>query len=114
MYNTYHATYYILKLYIDQNPMLDIAHKLTSGALAGAASGAILYPNDTVRRLMQMQGHNGRPIIYRNTLACWKHTYQHGGVQRFYHGVMPYMARLIPNSAITFGAFELAKHILDL
>jgi solute carrier family 25 phosphate transporter 23/24/25/41 len=91
-----------------------VAYKLTAGALAGATSGAILYPNDTVRRLMQMQGHHGRPMLYKNTIACWKHTYQHGGVRRFYQGVWPYMARLVPNSAITFGCFEFAKQILDL
>ena len=30
-----------------------IVHKLVSGALAGSAAGIFMFPNDTVRRLLQ-------------------------------------------------------------
>lgn len=97
----------------EDSNILKAGYKLGSGAIAGAMSGLILYPNDTVRRLMQMQGSsNGTDIQYKNALDCWIKTFRNHGIRRFYHGLLPYMARIIPNSAITFGVFELVKPLV--
>ena len=87
--------------------------RLVCGACAGSAAGMVMYPNDTVRRLMQMQGLDGAPRVYKSTLDCWATVMREHGVWRFYRGAGPYLARLAPNAAIQFGTYEALKKWLD-
>jgi hypothetical protein len=83
--------------------------KLLAGAMAGCAAGAFMFPNDTVRKLLQMhQPHDGGPP-FTSAFNCWKRTYQSLGVRRFYRGVVPYMLRIAPGSAIQFSVYETLK-----
>lgn len=88
--------------------------KLLSGGIAGVAAGVVMFPNDTVRRLMQMQGHNGSEIKYTSAWNCWVTVYREEGLQRFFRGAWPYMLRMLPNSAIQFATYNvLADKLLD-
>lgn len=86
--------------------------KLVCGALAGATAGCVLYPNDTVRRLLQIQGTRGAEKVYSSALDCWRKTYASGGIRRFYRGIVPYLIRMAPNSAIQFGTYEYLKSLV--
>ena len=92
--------------------------KLLAGAVAGLFAGVMMFPNDTVRKLMQIDGYehapsdlrtknNSRP--YSSAWDVWKRVYTEHGVGRFYRGVVPYMLRIVPGSAIQFGAYETLK-----
>lgn len=50
----------------DKNGNLSIVGKLSAGAIAGSLAGFTVYPNDTVRRLLQMQksATSGHSIKY--------------------------------------------------
>ena len=78
--------------------------KLAAGFLAGGVAGSVLFPNDTVRRLLQM-----REVQYTSAMDCWVRTYRTHGVRRFFRGLTPYLVRVLPNSAIQFGAYNLLK-----
>jgi hypothetical protein len=89
---------------------------LFSGALAGCTAGLVMFPNDTVRKLMQMDGYHAAPGIDGNTRPyssawdVWVRVYKQHGIRRFYRGLVPYMLRLVPGTAIQFGAYnELQK-----
>jgi len=88
--------------------------KLVSGALAGSVAGLFMFPNDTVRKLLQMQGSDGAKQRYSSAFDCWRQTYRYGGIARFYRGVAPYVIRMMPNSAIQFGTYEFVKTRLEL
>lgn len=88
-----------------------VYHKVLFGGCGGAVSGLLLYPNDTMRRMLQMQGSRGTNDVYSGYWDCFRQTYARSGLQRFYHGLAINMIRMAPNSAIQFGAYEVLKQI---
>mmetsp|Transcript_12142 Transcript_12142/g.23693 ORF Transcript_12142/g.23693 Transcript_12142/m.23693 type:complete len:350 (-) Transcript_12142:171-1220(-) len=96
------------------SPETRVLNKLVAGAFGGACAGLAMYPNDTVRRMMQMQGHNGAPIEYRNSFDCYRKLYKTEGISRFFKGIVPYLVRMMPNSAIQFGAYAMIRETFEL
>jgi solute carrier family 25 phosphate transporter 23/24/25/41 len=92
-----------------------VEQKMAYGAFSGMTAAAFIYPNDTVRKLMQISGnpntvgeHHGEEL-YKNFWDCYKTTYRKGGISRFYRGIFPYMLRSMPNAAIQFSVYESLK-----
>mmetsp|Transcript_3144 Transcript_3144/g.4946 ORF Transcript_3144/g.4946 Transcript_3144/m.4946 type:complete len:276 (+) Transcript_3144:327-1154(+) len=94
-----------------------VVRKLVFGGLGGVMAGLITYPNDTVRRLLQLQGSHGmstRDIdVYSGYWDCVRKTYAKHGVGRFYHGVGINLVRMAPNTAVQFGSYELLKRMTE-
>mmetsp|Transcript_23476 Transcript_23476/g.20569 ORF Transcript_23476/g.20569 Transcript_23476/m.20569 type:complete len:297 (-) Transcript_23476:183-1073(-) len=86
--------------------------KLCAGAIAGAAAGFTTYPTDTIRRMLQVQSAEGMPM-YDGVIQCIKINFQQGGMRRFYHGLSAKLARVIPDAAILFLAYESLKDFFD-
>ena len=88
--------------------------KTLFGGMGGVAAGLVTYPNDTVRRMLQLQGSRGTPAAphgggYWDTLF---HILQHGGgVRRLYRGLGVNLLRMAPNTAVQFGSYELLKQL---
>ncbi|KAH8055943.1 ATP:ADP antiporter [Aureococcus anophagefferens] len=76
------------------------------GAAAGVAAGVLLYPNDTVRRQLQMGRYDTYVGAARGLVAA-------GGVRRLYAGLAPYLFRAGPGAAIQFATFGELKKLLD-
>eukprot|EP00041_Stephanoeca_diplocostata_P012348 m.207169 g.207169 ORF g.207169 m.207169 type:complete len:356 (+) comp18920_c0_seq2:285-1352(+) len=95
----------------------EIYWSLVSGALAGGTASASLFPNDTIRRILQVQGeleHMGSSKQpYRGMLETYRETYRAHGIRRFYRGLGPNLLRVVPNAAIQFGVYEYAKSIIQ-
>lgn len=70
---------------------------MVCGALAGALGSTIMYPNDTIRRILQVQGSvaekgylsasNKPKQPYSGMVQCYRDTYQRFGLKRFYRGL---------------------------
>eukprot|EP01084_Bolivina_argentea_P282603 483773_1 len=86
--------------------------KLCAGALAGACAGISTYPTDTTRRMLQVQSAEGFPM-YNNVFECIKVNYKQGGIKRFYFGLSAKLARVIPDAAILFLAYESLKDFFE-
>ena len=87
--------------------------KMIFGGAGGVMAGLITYPNDTVRRLLQLQGSRGTaPASYKGYWDCVRQTYRQHGIGRFYRGVTINVIRMAPNSAVQFGSYELLKQYL--
>ena len=84
--------------------------KMLFGGLGGVMAGLITYPNDTVRRFLQLQGSRGTTTQFTGYWDCVRKTYQAEGIGRFYHGVTINIIRMAPNAAVQFGSYELLKH----
>lgn len=89
-----------------------ISGKLISGAISGCAAGLVMFPNDTVRKLLQIRVPSFGGPPFTSAFNCWKRTYQAEGIGRFYRGVIPYMLRIAPSSAIQFAVYETLKVIV--
>jgi hypothetical protein len=85
--------------------------KMIFGGLGGVMAGIITYPNDTVRRLLQLQGSRGTDAKYNGYMDCVLTTYRNEGIARFYRGVTINIVRMAPNAAVQFGSYELLKQL---
>eukprot|EP00578_Thalassiosira_sp_NH16_P024085 CAMPEP_0181097458 /NCGR_PEP_ID=MMETSP1071-20121207/11579_1 /TAXON_ID=35127 /ORGANISM="Thalassiosira sp., Strain NH16" /LENGTH=294 /DNA_ID=CAMNT_0023179939 /DNA_START=362 /DNA_END=1246 /DNA_ORIENTATION=+ len=87
----------------------NVTRKLMFGGAGGATAGVLTYPNDTVRRLLQLQGSKGTTDHYSGYWDCVRKTYAKFGLERFYRGAFINIIRMAPNTAIQFGSYELLK-----
>lgn len=100
--------------------------KMVFGGLGGVMAGLITYPNDTVRRMLQLQGSRSRVASSSAAAAvvaavptftgywdCVRYIYRHHGIARFYSGCAINIIRMAPNTAIQFGSYELLKKWTD-
>lgn len=83
--------------------------KMIFGGIGGVTAGLITYPNDTVRRLLQLQGSRGTTAQYSGYWDCVLQTYRAHGISRFYRGLTVNIVRMAPNAAVQFGSYELLK-----
>lgn len=87
--------------------------KMVFGGMGGVMAGLITYPNDTVRRLLQLQGSQGNNSVYTGYWDCVRHTYKIHGISRFYHGLTINTIRMAPNTALQFYFYSLLKDWSD-
>lgn len=94
-----------------------VMRKLLFGGLGGVMAGLITYPNDTVRRLLQLQGSHGMSTrdmdVYSGYWDCVRKTYAKHGIGRFYRGVGINLVRMAPNAAVQFGSYEMLKRLTE-
>ncbi|CAB9519991.1 binding mitochondrial carrier protein SCaMC [Seminavis robusta] len=93
----------------DQPASYYVTRKMFMGGLGGVMAGLITYPNDTVRRMLQMQGSRGTTAVYSGYWDCARQIYQNHGIARLYSGLLINTIRMLPNVAIQFGSYELLK-----
>jgi hypothetical protein len=89
----------------------DPLQKMVFGGIGGITAGIITYPNDTIRRMMQLQGSRGTTVQYRGYFHCLTSIVQQHGISRLYRGWTINMIRMAPNTAVIFGSYEFLKHI---
>jgi hypothetical protein len=94
---------------------MSIPLKLACGAIAGIAGGTMTYPNDTVRRRMQMQGtqRDGK-MLYRNALHCYAKMFRTEGLRPFFGGLVANVIRVAPSVAIQFACYDSILGLLRL
>jgi len=90
-----------------------IYRKVLFGGLGGVMAGLITYPNDTVRRMLQLQGSHGTTEVYAGYFDCVRQTVSKFGVRRLYSGVGINLIRMAPNTAVQFGSYEFLKRISE-
>ncbi|KAG7359314.1 mitochondrial carrier protein [Nitzschia inconspicua] len=87
--------------------------KMVFGGMGGVMAGLLTYPNDTVRRLLQLQGSRGTTTNYNGYIDCVVQTYRKEGIPRFYRGVTINIVRMAPNAAVQFGSYEFLKQLSE-
>ncbi|DBA02270.1 TPA: hypothetical protein N0F65_007680 [Lagenidium giganteum] len=108
------GSYDVLKTLLpeDIDPKADFVGKIVCGGGAGMIATILTYPNDTVRRRLQMQGSGGAPRIYKNAWDCYVKLARNEGFEAYYRGLLPTLVRAIPNMGIQFATYELLKGFL--
>lgn len=89
----------------------NVTRKSLFGGTGGVMATMITYPNDTVRRFLQLQGSRGTAEHFDGYWDCVKKTYAKYGIERFYRGSLINIVRMAPNTAIQFGSYELLTQL---
>merc|ERR1711957_769479 len=84
------------------------------GAVAGAAAQTSAHPSDVVRKRLQVQGINGNPILYKNTLDCIGGIVSKEGASSLYKGLGPACVATIPGTGVAYITYEFMKTFLGL
>ncbi|GAQ82898.1 mitochondrial substrate carrier family protein [Klebsormidium nitens] len=89
----------------DSQKPVSNAQVLMAGALAGATSTLILYPLDVVRSRQTVQA----VPKYKNLVHALHSIATEEGAGALYKGLRPSIVAIIPEAAITYGAFDILK-----
>lgn len=85
------------------------------GAAAAMLAHLLTYPNDTIRRRLQMQGASGEGSVrYRGWLDCWRSIVRNEGWAGLYRGLGVTMLRSLPNTGIQFAVYEACKDLIAM
>lgn len=96
----------------DIDPKADFAGKIVCGGGAGILATIFTYPNDTVRRRLQMQGLGGTPRIYKHTIDCYIKLARTEGFAAYYYGLTPTLVRAMPNMGVQFATYDFLKSFI--
>ena len=82
------------------------------GAAAATLAHVITYPNDTVRRRLQIQGTPGSELRYDGAFDCFFKMWKQEGWRSLYAGIRVTILRGVPNTGIQFCVYEACKDLL--
>ena len=88
-----------------------LSNSLIAGGLSGIISQSIMYPGDTIKRHLQINGFGTKK--YSNLLDCIYTIYKNEGVAGFYKGIKLNSIKSIPEIAIKFSIYEQMKQLLS-
>ena len=100
------SLYEVFKEHFDDN-------KLLSGASAGIIAQTLMYPGDTIKRQMQINGLNGLAKKYNNLRECIRYIYYMHGIKGFYPAVGINIIKAIPEAALQFAIYDYCKEYLS-
>jgi len=78
-----------------------IAYNMAAGAAAGIIAVSIMYPNDLIKRLLQLNGSK-EGAAQQNLVAILNEVYQQEGIKGFYKGYQATVAKNLPMGALMF------------
>lgn len=87
--------------------MHDLLVSLASGGVTGAIECAVCQPFDMVKTRHQL--HSGKNP---STLQSLRAIHLEGGVSRFYRGVLPELAGMVPKSMSMYAAYDMSQRWL--
>lgn len=84
------------------------------GGISGFTSKIIVYPLDTIKKRMQMQGvvASGSPE-YRNAWDCCRQILNSEGFIAFYRGTTPSLVKSIVGQSCTFAIYEFSLRTIQ-
>lgn len=113
-YSTFTELYFHFK-----QDQLNIFEKFLCGSLSGGFGKTIVYPLDTIRKRLQVQGfEEGRKSLgqtqkYHGMINCISTMYKNeNGLWAFYKGYVPGMAKAFISSGLYFSLFEFFKLVI--
>jgi solute carrier family 25 phosphate transporter 23/24/25/41 len=83
--------------------------KLAAGACTGVTAQTLVFPMNTVRTRLQVNGIGGSEKMYTGMVDCIRKTFTREGVRGFFKGCGANNLRMMPNGMIQFAAFDFFK-----
>jgi solute carrier family 25 (mitochondrial phosphate transporter), member 23/24/25/41 len=85
---------------------------LLIGALAGSIAQTTCHPLDVVRKRLQLQGIQGRPIQYRSMVDAAVKIVKLEGVKSLYRGLQPMYVSAVPSAGVSYAVYETTKNLM--
>jgi solute carrier family 25 (mitochondrial thiamine pyrophosphate transporter), member 19 len=89
------------------------ATDFVAGGIAGIVGKCAVFPLDTVRKRLQVQGptrekyvYNNIPLYNQGVIQCLKDILRHEGVKGLYKGLWVALAKSGPSAAVTLWVFQ--------
>ncbi|XP_067630188.1 mitochondrial thiamine pyrophosphate carrier isoform X2 [Eurosta solidaginis] len=108
----------LLHTRLAHNDLLPTWVLLCTGAAAGVASKAVVYPLDFVKKRLQVQGFEhhrtrfGKTQRCKDAFHCIQLTMHEEGVRGFYKGMFPTLIKSGLMTAFYFTIYDRCKHLL--
>ena len=83
------------------------------GMVSSTFAQVATYPLNLVRLKMQIQGVNGRPVIYTSVTHCIRHILCQEGWRGLFRGLLPNLIKGVPASTTMYVTFRATKNALD-
>jgi len=87
-------------------------HGPVAGAAAGVLSRAVVFPSDTVKSRLQLQGARGGARPYTSTAHAFRTVWATEGPAAFYRGFSVVAVGVVPANATYFGGYELGRWLV--
>jgi solute carrier family 25 thiamine pyrophosphate transporter 19 len=90
------------------------------GGLAGLCAKTVVFPFDTTKKRLQVQGFEsgrkelGRTHAYSGMMDCMRKTVRREGIRGLYKGLTPGLAKAVATTAMNFWLFEVCCQIVAL
>ena len=86
-----------------------LSNNIFAGGIAGTVAQLVMYPGDTVKRHMQIDGINSNQ--YSNLRSCITNIYKRNGIAGFYRGILLNSIKTIPEIIIKFSVYNYVKDL---
>ena len=87
-------------------------HRFGASTIGLLCAQVLLYPLDTVKRCLQVNGAIGHKDLYSGTVDCMGKLYKEGGVRIFYQGLLTNIVRCAPVTILQFLVFQATKGLV--
>eukprot|EP01083_Nonionella_stella_P244571 851042_1 len=79
-----------------------------SSSLAGVMEGITVQPFDMIKTRNQLLANAFPPSIFKS----FSDIYHEGGILRFYRGLLPELAGMIPKTSVMYSSYEFSRRYL--
>ena len=73
----------------------------------------LMYPGDTIKRQMQINGLDKTKKKYSSLTNCIKHIYKENGMKGFYPGLSINLIKAVPEATLQFFIYETVLQYLQ-
>ena len=105
---------FLLTVELRNTTKLSTLETMLIGAAAGAVAQSSCHPLDVVRKRLQLQGLNGRPLHYTNMLDGLSGIAKAEGLNGLYKGIVPACLATVPSTGSSYVVYEAVKRVLGI
>lgn len=80
-----------------------------SGTIAGSIAQSIMFPGDTIKRQLQINGLDNTGNKINGTIDCIKYIMKTRGIRGFYQGYGINMIKVVPEATIQFMTYDFIR-----
>ena len=85
---------------------------MVAGASAGLFAQSIMFPGDTIKRNLQINGIDNTASRYNNPIDCIIQMYRTYGIRAFYTGYGINLIKAVPEVSLQFTVYDIVKSLL--
>ena len=97
----------------DKNETMYLVNMIGVGSIAATVAQTVLYPLDTIRRRMQVNGSGMFTSTYTSSWGCAKSILAQEGIRGFYRGVMLNVVKTLPQVSLQLAILDNVRKMMN-